>query len=291
MIAWISQISILLLGLLLFGAMLLAAWAGARFHNWHSARHEGARTLTDSQEGYILTSIYTLVGLMIAFTFGMAIERFETRRQLVTQDANAIETLYLSAQLIPEPHKTRFSQLLLRYADNHIRLAKLRRDDANARSTLAEDDMLIDALSVATVPAFESIRTIDFSSSFVEGVKEVVRTDAMRRAARRAEIPPAVIGLLMLYTLIAAAALGYVMVGRQGELIGGSLLGLFVLAFMLLSDINRPVGGWIRESQEPMERMLARLKAYPPAATVATVNIEGSAARPSKPSHRSMPTG
>jgi hypothetical protein len=39
------------------------------------------------------------------------------------------------------------------------------------------------------------------------------------------------------------------------------LLALNVLALMLMVDINRPVEGTIHESQEPMQRMLLRLKA------------------------------
>ena len=69
---------------------------------------------------------------------------------------------------------------------------------------------------------------------------------------------------VLLCFFVAAAVLGGVMKTRKGRQFNLVLLGLNILALMLVADINRPVGGTIREPQEPMERMLARLKASPP---------------------------
>jgi hypothetical protein len=88
--------------------------------------------------------------------------------------------------------------------------------------------------------------------------------DSERHAARRAEIPTTILVLLIFYSLVAAAVLGAVLRSRKGQQISAALIGLNVLALMLVADINRPVEGSIHESQEPMERMLARLKASPP---------------------------
>jgi hypothetical protein len=71
--------------------------------------------------------------------------------------------------------------------------------------------------------------------------------------------------MLFFYSIVAALLLGGVMKSRKGEIVSVALLGLSTLALMLVTDINRPVGGTIREPQGPMIRMLARLKANPPA--------------------------
>lgn len=262
---WFRSAPIWLLGLILFLCTAGLALAGARFSTWLSDRPGHWGKLTEAQEGYVVATVYTLLGLLIGFTFALAVERFEARRQLVVDDANAIEELYLRAQLLTEPHRSRFSNLLIRYAQNHVQLAQTHRDDAAAAKLIAEDQQLLRDLWTATVPAFQSIRTIDFSSSFVDSVNQVVKADADRKAARRAQIPTTVIAMLILYSLIAAALLGAVMKGRKGEVASIIMLGLSVLALMLIVDINRPVSGTIHESQEPMERMLTRLKANPPA--------------------------
>src|SRR4051812_26174155 len=56
-----------------------------------------------------------LLALMIGFTFAMALARFETRRDAVLNEANAIGTTALRARLLPEPHRTEALRLLREY--------------------------------------------------------------------------------------------------------------------------------------------------------------------------------
>lgn len=265
MFDWLIHIPLWLLGLLLFAAMVAAMLAGIALRRRNERRDPlFAETRSDTQEGYIVSSVLTLLGLLIGFTFALAVDRYEARRLLVLDDANAIETLYLRAQLLEEPHRSRFSDLLVGYTDNHVQLAQMEETD-EARRLLGANDRLLADLWTATVPAFETIRGIDFSSSFVDSVNQVIELDAARKAARTAQIPGAVFGVLFVYAIITAAVLGYVLVGRRGRLSGVALLGLFTLSLMLLSDINRPVTGTIRESQAPMERLQRMLRSNPPA--------------------------
>jgi hypothetical protein len=177
--------------------MFAASWSGAGLTLLRRRLRGEKSGISDAQQGHVLSSVYTLVGLLFAFTFGMAIDRFDQRRALVLQDATAIETLYVDAQLLPEPHRSRFSNLLVRYAENHIELAEAEQGDAQASRLLLEGRALSDELREAMVPAFDSIRTLDFSSTFVDSVNEVIKTDAARRAARRAQIPESIIVLLV----------------------------------------------------------------------------------------------
>lgn len=261
---WFRTTPIWMLGLLLFGATAASAYGGSALSSWVSRyRYEGE--LTEAQQGYVVSSIFALFALLVAFTFGLAVDRYQTRRLLVVQEATAIETAYLKAQLLDEPHRSRFANLLIRYSENQLAIAQILHVDPTARKLLAEDDALVRDLWTATVPAFQSVKTIDFSSSFVDAIADLVRIDAERKAMRRSQIPTTIIAALVLYTLVAAAVLGGVMKTRKGRHFNLVLLALNILALMLVTDINRPVQGTIREPQEPMERMLARLKANPPA--------------------------
>ena len=67
--------------------------------------------------GPVVTPILGLLAFMLAFTFGMAGSRFETRRQVVLTEANAIGTTYLRAGLLPEPMGTESQNLLRQYVD------------------------------------------------------------------------------------------------------------------------------------------------------------------------------
>jgi hypothetical protein len=61
-----------------------------------------------------------LLAFLLAFTFGMAASRFELRRELVLDEANAIGTAYLRAALVPEPHRTEIRTFLRDYVDSRL---------------------------------------------------------------------------------------------------------------------------------------------------------------------------
>lgn len=263
---WFQTAPIWLLGLLLFAATVGSALAGSALNHWYKRRFGGREKLSESQSGYVISMVYALLSLLIGFTFQLAAERFEVRRQLVREDAAAIEGLYLEAQLLNEPHRSKLSSLLVSYGENHLALAQLRRDDSNAAKLLRQDDLLVRDLWATMIPAFESIKDLDVSTSLVESTKEVVRIDAARRAARDSPIPMTITFGLIFYSLVAAAGLGAVMKSRKGQFVSVLLLGLSTMALMLISDFNRPVDGTIHESQNAMRRMLLLLHSNPPAA-------------------------
>ena len=259
MFDWLTEAPLWLLGLLLFALQVGAALLGYSLN----LRPGAAQGHNETQEGYVVAGVLTLLGLLVGFTFALALDRFEARRLLVIDDANAIETLYLRAQLLDEPHRTRFSGLLTRYTDNHVRLAEAE-GEAGER-LLADNQRLLVDLWAAAVPAFDTIRGIDFSSTFVDSVNRVIELDVERKSARQAQIPGAIFGLLFFYLIVTSFMLGYVLSGPHGRISAAALLLLFTLALLLLSDINRPITGFVRESQAPMQRLQSLLHAHPPA--------------------------
>lgn len=265
MVEWLRSAPIWLLGFLLLAATVACTYAGVELSRRISRLRGEGGDLSESQQGYVVSSVFGLLALLVAFTFALSMDRYQTRRQLVVQEANAIEAVYLKAQLLDEPHRTRFASLLIDYTENRLVLAEVRRDDARAQRLLEKDSSILRDLWIATVPAFQSVKTLDFSTSFVEAVTDLVKVDGERKALRRSQIPTTILLALIFYTLVAAAVLGGVMKTRKGRQFSIVLLALNILALMLITDMNRPVEGTIRESQAPIEQMLGRLRANPPA--------------------------
>jgi hypothetical protein len=206
-----------------------------------------------------------LLALLVGFTFALAIDRYDTRRANVIAEANAIGTTYLRTQLLEEPHRARISRMLLEYTDNRVALARSLPGPMRNRLRV-KNDALITELWIATVAAFPTVRSFDFSSSFLETMNQLIEMDTARMAGRWATVPPPVFALLFLYQIVAAAVLGYVMVGGKGRWISAFLLFLFTLSVVFVLDIDRVVSGLIRESQEPMLRLQATMHANPPEA-------------------------
>jgi len=77
------------------------------------------RTAIDEPTRAWVTAIYSailaMLGLLLGFSWAMAQQRFEARRELVVEEANAIGTTYLRAQALPEPHRGDVSKLIRQY--------------------------------------------------------------------------------------------------------------------------------------------------------------------------------
>jgi len=260
---WTSEVPTWALGLLLLACALAAGFAGHELRLRSDRRREarGAGLATDTQEGYIVSGVLGLLALMLGFTLAMAVDRFDTRRVLVLQDANAIGTTYLRAQLLDEPHRARISKLLVEYTDNRIALAKATRGEAG--KLLAENDRMLTDLWAATAAAFETISDLDFSTAFIDTVNEVINLDAARKASRLAHVPTEVLIVLSIYIVVTGGVLGYVLTGFRGQVAGAFLITLLIVCLAMIVDLERPTVGGIVESQAPMELLRKSLENQP----------------------------
>ncbi len=255
---WLGRANLLLLGIILFATMGIAATLGTIIRG----RWSTTNSAESGQEGYIVSAVLGLLALLMGFTFSLAVDRFDARRLLVLQEANAIGTTYLRAQLLAEPDRSRMTHLLVRYTDNRIALAKARPGDA--AQLLAVNDALLTDIWAATDAAFEGIKGLPFSSTYLDSVNALIDLDASRKMARAARVPPEVFGVLIIYMVMTAGVLGYVLKGVRGRLSGAFLLALLTLSLVLVLDIDRPIQGAISESQLPMEQLRAALASQPP---------------------------
>lgn len=69
----------------------------------------------------VLTATLTLLGLLLGFTFSMAVSRYDQRKNHEAAETNAIATEYRRADLIPGPGRIQVRELLTRYTDERIR--------------------------------------------------------------------------------------------------------------------------------------------------------------------------
>jgi hypothetical protein len=256
---WLNNAPIWVLGAILLWALLIAAGLGRVLR----PRPHHGESKDDDGEGYSVSAILGLLALLTGFTFSLAIERFEARRQLVLEHANAIGTAYLRIQLLPEPHRTRLSGLIVEYTGNAIALASA--PPGNTPPLLAQDDEILTRLWAATMAGHDSIKEIPFASNFISAINTLIDEDGARRAARAAHVPTEVFAVLLIYLVGTAAVLGYVLRSRRGMFAAAFLLVLLTLSQLLILDIDRPTTGSIREAQKPMTDLRESLKRQPPA--------------------------
>ena len=77
----------------------------------------------DQREDFAIVqgAALTLLGLLIGFTFSMAISRYDQRKSYEASEANTIGTEYLRVSLLPAADAARLRELLKAYLDQRIK--------------------------------------------------------------------------------------------------------------------------------------------------------------------------
>lgn len=206
-----------------------------------------------------------LMALMLAFTFSMALSRFESRRDAVLNEANAIGTTALRARLLPEPQRSETLKLLREYVQ--IRLEIVRSATSLAERTPAVNRS--NALQEALWQQAKAMAAIDKgpvpTGLFIQSLNEMIDDQGKRLSALRNRIPNNVLITLFGIAAAAGAFAGYAS-ARDAERsrLPVYVIGLLVSAVVfLIIDLDRPSTGFITNSQQPMIDLAASIAAFP----------------------------
>ncbi len=206
-----------------------------------------------AQIGGVQGAILGLLALLLGFTFAMAVGRYESRRQLVLDEANAIGTTYLRAALLPEAHQADVEALLRQYVDARLDFydagADRGQQDA-AEKTTAELQRELWAHAVA---AGKDAPT-PLATTFITALNETIDLDAARVNALRTHVPVAVWLLVLIVAAVGCYACGYA-AGASGarSTFANLILPLLIaVVITLIGDLDRARGGLIDIKQQPL---------------------------------------
>jgi len=237
--------------LVLFISLVAALAIGYRLG--HRARAKIDDT-AKSQSGTIQGAVIGVLALLLAFTLSMAIARYETRRQLVLEEANAIGTTYLRSKLLPESYAMQAADLLRQYVANRLEFYNAGIDETRFQAANDQAGQLQDQLwSIATAVSAQDNRAIP-TGLFVQTLNDTIDLQAKRLAATRNTVPETVILLLFAVAVATAAIVGYNSgLGNQRHLFAAlTLLVLITMIIWVLIDLDRPRRGLILVSQQSM---------------------------------------
>jgi hypothetical protein len=245
--------------LLLFVVMGLArefgAWARRR--EGQVARKEGAAI----DEGYILSAVLGLLALLVAFSFGMALNRYESRRAMVVTEANAIGAAYLRTALLDDPAKLR--SLLLRYAQARLAYGQAAKA---AQAAEIEADQLQPQIWAEAVRQVAPARQTPLAGFVLSPLDQAFDAASARKAELEARMPLVVLATLSVYFVAAAAVLGYASARAEARhrVASFALFGLFTLALGVILDLDRPREGLIDLPQGAMSDTVAMMRSSGP---------------------------
>jgi hypothetical protein len=222
----------------------------------------GRRTGSDASRAVptdVAGALLGMLGLLLGFTVSMAETRFDARKHLVIEEANAIGTALLRTELLPAPLDAQSRALLVGYLGGRIRWGE-QAGDAVRQAELARTDAKIHEKLWRLATAAVAERPTATTALYVNALNQVIDLQAERAHVRANRIPHTVFALLAVIALIATFALA-VSMGHSGKR-SVSLHALALatwLVFLLIVDLDQPRRGWIQVSQEPLAALLASL--------------------------------
>jgi hypothetical protein len=196
--------------------------------------------------GVIQTATLTLLGLVIGFTFSMAVNRYDQRKNYEEEEANAIGTEYVRAELLPEPDATNVRAKLKDYLDQRISWYS-RTEGEHLREVEARTAGLQSELwGAIRGPAGASPTPV--MALVVSGMNDVLNTQGYTQAAWWNRIPPAAWLLMLSLAICSNVLVGMSAKARAHRVLLFVLPLIVAIAFLLIADIDSPRRGLIAVS-------------------------------------------
>lgn len=248
----------------------LGHWIGRRRAHRSSEAHR-------TQVNAIQASMLGVLALVLGFTFSLALERYDQRNEALAQEAAAISTAAMRAELLPGGMGTEALALLREYVDHRA---------AEGSITLAENERRREALARAQQAgarlcelaqrAVEHDQSPVRSGLFVQALNGMLDAFATRESVLERHVPEAVLWLLFLILMLTSATLGFSsgVGGHRPPGLTLMLSTLLVLVTFLVIDLDRPRRGLIQLQRDDLVALQLELQ------------TRGAAAGPAAPEKR-----
>lgn len=231
---------------LLLPAMIVLLEVGRRLR-----RQRAEAVVSSAIEG----AIFGLFGLLLAFTFSGAVSRFDTHRQLLTEEANDIGTAYLRLDLLPAQAQPELRQLFRDYTTSRLHLYDAVGEEISPETARLQRAIWQQATAAATADGAKP----DAAKLLLPAINDMIDITATRQNAFNMHPPEVVYWLLFVFSGGAALMAGYSMKAGPRDWMYSIALALAVtLTVYTILDVEYPRRGMIRLQE--LDRTLISLR-------------------------------
>ena len=218
----------------LFVSVQIGAMAGRKFRDPDDERDD---------LNTVINASLTLLALIIGFSFSMAVSRYDQRKNYEEEEANAIGTEYVRADLLPAADAANVRSLLVQYLDQRL-LFYTTRDPKHLEQIDGETAKLQSEMWTIVQNA-AAARPTPIVALAVAGMNDVLNRQGYTQAAWWNRIPDGAWALMGALAVCCCALIGYDSYRRRALLVT-VLPFILSIAFFLISDIDSPRRGVIR---------------------------------------------
>ena len=228
----------ILLLVLSFLTLWACAWIGAKVLGRYAAEGPGAR----EDFRTVLAACLTLLGLIVGFSFSMAVSRYDLRQNAESAEANAIGTEYLRADLLPPSEAETTRRLLRSYLTERIQFFDARDSERFHQIAERTGRLQLQMWSAVHTPA---VQPNQFTALAVSGMNDVAISQSNTQAAWWDRIPAEAWALMGLIAILCNLMLGVSARHVEERSVLFVLPLVTAIAFFLIADIDSPAGGGV----------------------------------------------
>jgi len=250
------QTPALLIVLILFVLMLLAYVIGHKLKLSHIAKKKMEQS---DGLGPVEGSLLGLLALLLSFTFSLSASRYDDRRKVVIEEANAIGTAILRCDLYPDAIKKELKSNFSSYVDARIDYFDAGIDDAKIAIAKKKTEKYYTKIwNLATNNSQNSENVLRFQQ-MIPALNSMIDNVTSRDEAKNATVPESIFWLLFMLILSSSFIIGY---SDNKKQIKHVLILVFCLmtclTVYLILDLDRPRRGLINVDQS--EQKIVELK-------------------------------
>ncbi len=196
-----------------------------------------------------------MLAFILAFTFSIVSNRYDARKALVRDDANAIRTAYHRSDFLPESDRAEAKELLKKYLDTRLAFSQAGNIEPERVNELSTDVNQIQGRlwDMAVTNARKDMNS-DVAALYIESLNQVVDVHALRMAVGVQErIAIGIWSVLVGLTILGMMGMGY-HAGIAGSKRSMAMLILalsFAMVIAMIASLDRP-GSFIKVTQQPL---------------------------------------
>ncbi|WPU63204.1 bestrophin-like domain [Peredibacter starrii] len=219
---------------------------------WGKRVRESSPLETFKVSEIITTSSFAMLSLILGFTYSMAVSRFELRRKLVIDEANAISSTYLRGKII-HVDAAKYKQLYRRYLDLRIesydsydnpeRMAEIKKETGLIQKEIFTD---FEVITLKNRGALES--------AYLYAMTDMFDSEFERSIALDVNLPPSIYMIILMIAIVTIGMLNYDRGYSQKESHWAMTLFIIVFAVIVcfIHDLDHPHTGAVQISQEAL---------------------------------------
>ena len=223
-----------------FATLWFSAWIGASLLRKKLPLEEGAR----DSFGVVQAATLTLLALIIGFSFSMAVDRYNQRKNFEEEEANAIGTEYARADLLPPVAAAKVRALLMEYLEQRLKFYTVRDREKLQQISARTAQLQTEMWAAVVAPA--NRQSTPVMALAVSGMNDVLNTQGYTQAAWWNQIPREAWLMMVAIAICCNLLVGYGTQSAPGKTALLLVLPLVIsISFYLIADIDSPRRGYI----------------------------------------------